>query len=411
MSRMTTRVISANTAGEAWLKVVRLVYESGGQVRDGSELLNEVLNVVVEVEDAQTIDDTIERFSDRDMITWMKSNFFVQEEIPEFGFSYAQRLRDYQHVDQIQGVIDRLRRNPEAKSATISLLMPGADNKHVPCITTLDFKQRGGKLHLIAFVRSQDIARKLHADILVLAEVQKEVASSLDVAPGAVTLHIASAHIYHRDFPFVERVLREAIPGHATISSKVGMTITYVSRNKGKIEEATRTLARFGIQLIPRHLDFTELQDDNIENVVIHKVEEAAKAINGPVLVDDTGVFLAAYDKFPGALAGYVLRSLGYKGFLNLLNNEERKVTLETVAAIHIPGTGTKVFKGRCIGRIAESTSGAGNNAFPLDRLFIPEGKNKTFAQMDFEEKSKYSARVRALELWGNHLAKMEIPK
>lgn len=404
MSRTMTNVIAVKTAGEAWLKVVRLVFESGGQVRDGSELLNEVLNIVVEVENAQTIDDTIERFSDRDMITWMKSNFFSQEEILDFGFSYAQRLRDYQGIDQIQGVIDRLHRNPEAKSATISLLMPVADNKHVPCITTLDFKQRGGELHLIAFVRSQDIARKLHADILTLGEIQKEVASTLGVATGSLILHVASAHIYHRDFPFVEQVLKEAAPRSESISSKKGMTITYVSRNKAKIEEVTRTLAKFGIQVIPRHLDFTELQDDDIENVVTHKLEEAVKVINGPVLVDDTGVFLAAYDKFPGALAGYVLRSLGYKGFLNLLNNEERKVTLETVAAIHIPGTGTKVFKGRCLGRIAESTSGAGNNAFPLDRLFIPDGESKTFAEMDSEEKSKYSARVKALELLGKYL-------
>ena len=399
-----TRVISAKSAGEAWLKVVRLVYESGGQVRDGSELLNEVLNVVVEVENAQTMDNTIERFSDRDMITWMKSNFFVQEEIPEFGFSYAQRLRNYHNVDQIKGVIDRLRRNPEAKSATISLLMPGADSKHVPCITTLDFKQRGRKLHLIAFVRSQDVARKLHADILVLGEIQKEVASSLGVEAGSVILHVASAHIYHKDLPFVERILKEARPSSEGTPGKMGMTVTYVSRNKAKIEETTRTLARFGIQVIARNLDFIELQDDNIENVVRHKLEEAAKVIKGSVLVDDTGVFLAAYDKFPGALAGYVLRSLGYKGFLNLLNNEDRNVTLETVAAIHIPGTGTKVFKGECRGTITKSPTGMDNNTFPLDRLFIPEGESRTFAEMDFEEKSKYSARVRALELLGRYL-------
>lgn len=399
-----TRVISGKTAGEAWLKVIRFVSQSGGQVRDGSELLNEILNVVVEVEDAQTMDDTIKQFSDREMITWMKSNFFVQEEIPEFGFSYAQRLRDFQHVDQIKAVIERLRRNPEAKSATISLLMPGADSKHVPCITTLDFKQRGGKLHLIAFVRSQDIARKLHADILVLGEIQKEVASSLDVAPGSLTLHVASAHIYHKDLPFVERILKEAMPTSEGAPGKMGMTVTYVSRNKAKIEETTRTLAKFGIQVIAKQVDFTELQDDNIENVVRHKIQEAAKVIEGPVLVDDTGVFLAAYDKFPGALAGYVLRSLGYKGFLNLLNNEDRNVTLETVAAIHIPGTGTKVFKGECRGRIAESPTGMDNNAFPLDRLFIPDGGSKTFAEMDFKEKSKYSARVKALDLLGNYL-------
>jgi len=358
-----------------------------------------------------TIDDTIERFSDRGMITWMKSNFFLQEEIPEFGFSYAQRLRDYQHVDQIKAVIDRLRRNPEAKSATISLLMPVADTKHVPCITTLDFKQRGGKLHMIAFVRSQDVARKLHADILVLGEIQQEIASSLGVDPGTLTLHVASAHIYHRDLPLVEQVLKEATSGSKRVPDEVGMTITYVSRNKAKIEEATRTLGRFGIQVIPKQVDFVELQDDNIENVVKHKVNAAAKVIRGPVVVDDTRVFLAAYEKFPGALAGYVLRSLGYKGFLNLLNNEERKVTLETVAAIHIPGTGTKVFHGKCIGRIAHSPSGQGNNAFPFDRLFIPEEESKTFAEMDFKEKSKYSARVRALKLLGKYITVAELPR
>ena len=401
---MTIRVISAKTASEAWLKVVSLVYESDSQVRDGPELLNEVLNVVIEVEDAQAIDDTINQLCDRDMITWMRSNFFVQEEIREFGFSYAQRLRNYQNVDQIKGVVERLRKNPEAKSATISLLMPGADTRHVPCIATLDFKQRGGKLKLIAFVRSQDIARKLHADILILGELQKEVASSLGVTPGSLTLHVASAHIYHRDLAFVQRVLEERPESRKAVPKDAGISITYVSRNKAKIEEATRTLGRFGIQVFSKNLDFLELQDDDIENVVRHKAEEAAKVIKGPVVVDDTGVFLGAYEKFPGVLAGFVLRSLGYKGFLNLLNNEDRTATMETAAAIYIRDVGTKVFRGTSLGRISLSVHGRGNNAFPFDRLFIPEGETRTFAEMDFEEKCGYSARVRALELLGKYL-------
>ena len=77
---------------------------------------------------------------------------------------------------------------------------------------------------------------------------------------------------------------------------------------------------------------------------------------------------------------------------------------METAAAIYIRDVGTKVFRGTSLGRISLSVHGRGNNAFPFDRLFIPEGETRTFAEMDFEEKCGYSARVRALELLGKYL-------
>ncbi|MBC8002433.1 MAG: non-canonical purine NTP pyrophosphatase, partial [Opitutaceae bacterium] len=53
-------------------------------------------------------------------------------------------------------------------------------------------------------------------------------------------------------------------------------------------------------------------------------------------------------------------------------------------------------FEGFCEGRIASSPSGHGG--FGYDPLFIPEGHNKSFAELGENEKNKISHRSRALE-------------
>jgi XTP/dITP diphosphohydrolase len=51
-------------------------------------------------------------------------------------------------------------------------------------------------------------------------------------------------------------------------------------------------------------------------------------------------------------------------------------------------------FEGICKGRIL--TQETGTNGFGYDPLFIPEGADKTFAEMTIEEKSIYSHRKKA---------------
>ena len=71
---------------------------------------------------------------------------------------------------------------------------------HMPCIVALDFKIRNDKLLITGFFRSQDIGKKIYADILALGKIQSEVASALSTTTGEIKIFISSAHIYEQDF-------------------------------------------------------------------------------------------------------------------------------------------------------------------------------------------------------------------
>lgn len=74
---------------------------------------------------------------------------------------------------------------------------------------------------------------------------------------------------------------------------------------------------------------------------------------------------------------------------------ENRKARFKTIIAL-ITENGQKYFEGVIEGSI--TTDLRGNSGFGYDPVFIPDGSEKTFAEMGEEEKNKISHRARALE-------------
>lgn len=201
------RVVEADTPGDAWRAQMALVLERGRTVRDGDVELREVLNVLCVVERPTERDPIVERFGDPEMIAFMQRNFNETEVIPSFGYSYGQRMRDYDGVNQLERVVELLRQKPDSKSATITLGRPGHDDRHHPCINVLDFKLRDGQLQLACFFRSQDAGSKLYADILALGDLLHDVARRVGCPPGRLLIFVVSSHIYETDESRVREIL------------------------------------------------------------------------------------------------------------------------------------------------------------------------------------------------------------
>ena len=66
-----------------------------------------------------------------------------------------------------------------------------------------------------------------------------------------------------------------------------------------------------------------------------------------------------------------------------------------SVITMVFPDGETLVARGECPGRII--TAPAGENGFGYDPLFVPDGCDKTFAQLSAEEKNQISHRANAL--------------
>ena len=121
-----------------------------------------------------------------------------------------------------------------------------------------------------------------------------------------------------------------------------------------------------------------------------------------PCFSDDSGLEVEALNNKPGVYSARYAGELRDdnsnmdKLLLELKGIENRKACFKTVL-VYIDKFGKHfVFEGSVFGKIIDKKRG--NQGFGYDPLFIPDGYDKTFAEMGMEEKSKLSHRARALE-------------
>jgi thymidylate synthase len=203
--------IETETIGEAWVKACGFIMKEGFETKDDDEKLKEILHIFIKVKKPGKDDEIIDNYGDKNMISWMNSNFLEQKIVQELknSLSYGTRLFNYEGKNQIQWVIEKLKNKIECKSATIPTLMPNKDSGYIPCICLLDFKIRENKLILTVFCRSIDFGNKAYANMIALNIIQKMVADELKILPGDLVFEIVSGHIYEKNFDQIKLLLKQ----------------------------------------------------------------------------------------------------------------------------------------------------------------------------------------------------------
>lgn len=115
---------------------------------------------------------------------------------------------------------------------------------------------------------------------------------------------------------------------------------------------------------------------------------------------EDTGLEIEALNGAPGVKsARYAGEDRNFQANIDkvldqLKNVENRKAQFRTVICLIWEGQ-TYYFEGICKGHI--SISMQGEKGFGYDPIFVPEGSNKSFAEMNMEEKNRFSHRQKAV--------------
>tara|TARA_R110002072_G_C7974114_1_gene535147 strand:- start:9749 stop:10420 length:672 start_codon:yes stop_codon:yes gene_type:complete len=206
--------LTSNTLGEIWLSSIQSVLEQGQPHFDEDVGIREVIGLSIEVASPSPEDKFIYSVGDPKVIAKMLRKFSKGVVMEDRPFTYGQLIYDMNGVDQFEWMVDRLRRKPETKSASISLLRPGSNDFNLPCLSVLDAKIRLGALHLQFFFRSQNIFGRQYANLLALAELHKALACRLNCGVGGMKGLIASAHIYDYDLESAHSLVE-------TLSTKV----------------------------------------------------------------------------------------------------------------------------------------------------------------------------------------------
>jgi len=120
-----------------------------------------------------------------------------------------------------------------------------------------------------------------------------------------------------------------------------------------------------------------------------------------PCFADDTGLEIEALDGKPGVFsARYAGNDKDSNANMDKVLNQlvkinNRKARFRTVITLITNGE-EKLFEGVVEGKIAREKRGYGG--FGYDPLFVPDGYDKTFAEMNPDEKNRISHRGRAVE-------------
>jgi len=182
------------------------------------------------------------------------------------------------------------------------------------------------------------------------------------------------------------------------------MKIVFASNNKNKIQEIKNQL--------PKEIELVSLEDigcyedipetaETIEGNAILKANYVTEKYNLPCFADDTGLEIEALNNEPGV---YSARYAGEhkdsndnmdKVLKNLENIENRNAHFKTVIALNLNNQ-QHLFTGIVNGTIG--TKKVGTNGFGYDPIFTANNFDKTFAEMDLDEKIKISHRGLAVK-------------
>jgi len=209
-----TTVVEAPTLGAGWLALTRRILEDGVDARYDGEPVRELPLVTLVVASPRSDDAVVADLGDPEWLAWMRDNFTAEGTVDELGgtASYASRLFDYagSGLDQIAWVVERLRSDPESRSATVTTFQPLTDTSYIPCVSMLDFWRPDGAVELVVYAHSLDLGKKAYGNLVELARLQERVSAGVGAPVGRLVLHVKSAHVYEPEQAPMARLLESS---------------------------------------------------------------------------------------------------------------------------------------------------------------------------------------------------------
>lgn len=183
----------------------------------------------------------------------------------------------------------------------------------------------------------------------------------------------------------------------------VGARLVVASHNPGKVAEIAALLAPFDIEVLSAvELDLEEPEETGktfAQNAIL-KAEAAMRASGLPALADDSGLVVSALNGDPGIYSarwagperdfGLAMRRVEE----SLSGARDRRAHFICNLCLAWPDGQSVAFEGRVDGTLVWPPRG--DRGFGYDSMFLPEGHDRTFGEMDAGEKHELSHRARA---------------
>jgi XTP/dITP diphosphohydrolase len=182
------------------------------------------------------------------------------------------------------------------------------------------------------------------------------------------------------------------------------------THNQGKLEEMRALLAGFGVEVVSAGdlgLEVPEETESTFVGNARIKALAAVRVSGLPALADDSGISVDALGGAPGVYTADWAEVDGGRDFDLAMTRtwneleavqapEPRYCQFRCTLVLAWPDGHEEVFEGAVAGRVV--WPGRGKNGHGYDPIFLPDGSDITFGEMDRWEKNKMSHRGRAFE-------------
>ena len=180
------------------------------------------------------------------------------------------------------------------------------------------------------------------------------------------------------------------------------MRLIFASNNQHKIDEL-KAFAGKEIEIVSLKdsgidIDIPE-PHDTLEENASEKSWTIHKLTGSDCFSEDTGLEIEVLNGEPGVKsARYAGEARSFKDniekVLNKLGNESNRNAQFRAVISLIAGDNETQFEGICKGKIINTPQGT--EGFGYDPIFIPDGSNRSFAEMSIEEKNRFNHRTKA---------------
>lgn len=190
--------------------------------------------------------------------------------------------------------------------------------------------------------------------------------------------------------------------------------ILIATNNSDKVLEIKKALDMDSVQFLSlkdEGINIEVVEDgDTLEANAQKKAKEVFLLTGIPSAADDTGLFVDALNGEPGVYSSrYAGENVTYADNRNKLitrmesvPDDKRNAEFRTVLCYYYEKNKYIMFEGICNGKIIRAPRGDAD--FGFDPVFVPDGYEKTFAEMDLDLKNQISHRGKALQKFKDYL-------
>lgn len=148
-----------------------------------------------------------------DYVTSLDDEHQIYLDDDGFIYTYSERLQNYNDINQLDVIINRLNNNINSNRAIAVTYNPIVDmnRQDIPCLQLIQALVRDDKLILSVYFRSNDLYGAFPSNMMFLTYLGMKIADELGVQFDYIDYHCSSLHVYETDYQQALNAIEEGI--------------------------------------------------------------------------------------------------------------------------------------------------------------------------------------------------------